>query len=133
MKKKDKKRITGEETDNHERGSTMGDADIPLENGTICLCLAPAYPIGSEIEKRKNAQARLENKKSSTHQPDVPLKSPLPTTQQTVQYKPPLVHHISNGKCSKALRQPDSAPHQFDSVWHVPDIYGCTDIQEATS
>lgn len=68
---------------NHEKGGTMADADIPLENGTICLRLAPVYHIGSEIEKRKNAQARPENKKSSTHPPNVPLKSLLPTTQQS--------------------------------------------------
>lgn len=53
----------------------MADADIPLENGTICLCLAPVYHIGSEIEKRKkNAHARPENGKSSNASTQCPAK-----------------------------------------------------------
>lgn len=136
-----KNRITGGQTDSEStmKSGTMADADIPLGNGTICLCLAPVYHIGSEIEKRKNAQARPENEKSSTRPPNAPPPPLLPKILCFWQHNdanaknPPLVHHVSNRQCSKALRQPDASAHQSGSVWRVPDIDGCTSIQEATA
>lgn len=70
------------------KSGTMADADIPLGNGTICLCLAPVYHIGSEIEKRKNAQARPENEKSSTQPPSVPLRISASDNTATLTLKP---------------------------------------------
>lgn len=75
-----------QETDSEstvKRAALWQTQTFHLKNGTICLCLAPVHHIGSEIEKRKTAQARPKKGTSSTHPPSVPRKSLLPPTQRS--------------------------------------------------